>query len=263
MPRRVKSGPRPIALRISQKPSRKQRDVCAVENPCGDSRPRLSVERSSTAMAPASPSELKWVQREQPYSPYCSDRSHPCRPVSVSSCHRSKTPAAKRYPFTGRVVSVDTQAQSAIIDGDAIPGFMEAMAMPYKVKPDATLNHLHAGDSISAEVVVVQPDPKNEDAAPDYWLENVRTITHIDSVPAAGANSLHMPCARRRGPGFFLHQSGRQANFSPAIPRERSVPHLHLYALSVSRLLPAHEQQLRGNLQADRHESSASRRSPV
>ena len=27
--------------------------------------------------------------------------------------------------------------------------------MPYKVKPDATLNHLLPGDSISADVVVV------------------------------------------------------------------------------------------------------------
>ncbi|MGC1647585.1 MAG: SCO family protein [Candidatus Sulfotelmatobacter sp.] len=131
--------------------------------------------------------------------------------VLVSSCHSAKTPPAKRYPFTGRVVAVDTQSQSAIIDGDAIPGFMEAMAMPYKVKPEATLNHLHSGDSISAEVVVVQPDPKNEDAAPDYWLENVKTISRIDAVPAAGANSLHVPAPGEDVPDFsFTNQSGKR-----------------------------------------------------
>jgi protein SCO1/2 len=131
--------------------------------------------------------------------------------VLVSSCHSAKAPAAKRYPFTGRVVAVDTQSQSAIIDGDAIPGFMEAMAMPYKVKPDATLNHLHSGDSISAEVVVVQPDPKNEDAAPDYWLENVKATSHIDPVPAASANSLHMPAPGEEVPDFsFTNQSGKR-----------------------------------------------------
>jgi protein SCO1/2 len=129
----------------------------------------------------------------------------------VSSCHSAKTPAAKRYPFTGRVVAVDTQSQSAIIDGDAIPGFMEAMAMPYKIKPEATLNHLHSGDSISAEVVVVQPDSKNEDAAPDYWLENVKTVTHIDPAPAAGANSLHMPAPGEEVPDFsFTDQAGKR-----------------------------------------------------
>ena len=129
----------------------------------------------------------------------------------LSSCHRSKTPAAKRYPFTGRVVSVDTQAQNALIDGDAIPGFMDAMAMPYKVRPAATLNHLIPGDSISAEVVVIQSDAKNEDASSDYWLENVRTVAHIDPVPAAAANSLHAPTPGEEVPDFsFTNQAGKK-----------------------------------------------------
>ena len=106
---------------------------------------------------------------------------------------------------------MDAQAQSAVIDGDAIPGFMDAMAMSYKVKPEATLNHLHPGDAISAEVVVVQPDPRNEDAAPDYWLENVRTTAHIDPAPAAGANSLHMPAPGEDVPDFsFTNQAGKR-----------------------------------------------------
>ncbi len=129
-----------------------------------------------------------------------------------SSCHRSQTPAAKRYPFTGRVVSIDAQAQSAVIDGDAIPGFMDAMAMPYKLKPTATLNHLIPGDSISAEVVVVRP---NEDAPPDYWLENVRVVRHIDPVPAAGANSRHLPAPGEDVPDFsFTNQNGKHISLS-------------------------------------------------
>jgi len=96
--------------------------------------------------------------------------------LSSSSCHRATPPAAKRYPFTGRVVSIDAQDQSAIIDGDKIPGFMDAMAMSYKVKPPATLPQLSPGDSISAEVVVVDPD---------YWLENVIVTAHAKPAPAA------------------------------------------------------------------------------
>lgn len=123
-----------------------------------------------------------------------------------SSC--SKT-TAKRYPFTGRVVSIDTQAQSAIIDGDAIPGFMEAMPMPYKTKPAATLNHLLPGDSISAEVVVVQS--KSDDSPPDYWLENVKVTAHTDASHATGANSLHMPAPGEDVPDFSLtNQSGKR-----------------------------------------------------
>jgi protein SCO1 len=127
------------------------------------------------------------------------------------SCNRSQTPAAKRYPFTGRVVSVDSQAQAAVIDGDAIPGFMDAMAMPYKIKPAATLHHLLPGDSISADVMVLQPDAKNEDAIPAYWLENVKTIAHIDPAPAAGANGLHMPSPGEDVPDFvFTNQAGKR-----------------------------------------------------
>jgi protein SCO1/2 len=128
-----------------------------------------------------------------------------------SSCHRSKTQAAKRYPFTGHVVTVDHPAQSAIIDGDAIPGFMGAMAMPYKVKPIATLNHLLPGDSISAEVVVVQSEAKTDDVVPDYWLENVRVVAHIDPAPAAAANALHVPAPGEDVPDFaFTNQNGRR-----------------------------------------------------
>ena len=123
-----------------------------------------------------------------------------------SSCHDST--AAKRYPFTGRVVSIDSVAESAIIDGDAVPGFMDAMPMPYKVKPAASLNHLLPGDSISADVVVVR---KTDDAPADYWLENIKVIRHIDSSHAAGSNSLHMPVPGEDVPDFsFTNQSGKR-----------------------------------------------------
>ncbi len=125
----------------------------------------------------------------------------------ISSCHRAET-AAKRYPFTGRVVSVDVQAQSAIIDGDAIPGFMDAMAMPYKTKPPEALNHLLPGDSISADVVVIQP---KDSEPPDYWLENVKVLRHNDASHATGANSLHMPSPGEEVPDFsFTDQSGKR-----------------------------------------------------
>jgi protein SCO1 len=123
-----------------------------------------------------------------------------------SSCHRSP-PAAKRYPFTGRVLAIDSQAQSALIAGDDIPGFMDAMAMPYKIKPDSTLNHLAPGDSVSAEVVVLQP--KSDDAPPDYWLENIKVVGH--TAPVAAANTPHMPAPGEDVPNFsFTNQSGKR-----------------------------------------------------
>jgi len=76
---------------------------------------------------------------------------------------------AKRYHLKGKVVSIDQRAKMAAIDGDAIPGFMEAMTMPYQVKPAEELNKLSAGDTITADVVV-----QNDDA----WLENVLVTGH-------------------------------------------------------------------------------------
>jgi protein SCO1 len=133
----------------------------------------------------------------------------------LCSCQKSApTRATKRYPFTGRVVAIDTQSQSAIIDGDAIPGFMDAMAMPYTIKPASALNGLATGDSISGEVVVVQPDPKNQDAPPEYWIENVKVTGH--GTAAKSANSApHTPSPGEDVPDFaFTNQSGKKISLS-------------------------------------------------
>ena len=83
--------------------------------------------------------------------------------------------------------------------------------MSYKIKPAATLNHLLPGDSISAEVVVLATDPKNEDAASDYWLENVKVIgTPIPLPPQPPAHSTR-PRQAKQVPDFSLtDQSGKR-----------------------------------------------------
>lgn len=77
--------------------------------------------------------------------------------------------AAKRYRLKGKVVSIDKQAKMANIDSEAIPGFMGAMTMPYPVKPEAELDKLSPGDSITADVVV---------ADDNGWLENIVVTGH-------------------------------------------------------------------------------------
>ena len=131
--------------------------------------------------------------------------------IFVASCHRQKPLATKRYPFTGRVISIDQQNESANIDGDMIQGFMEAMAMTYKIKPASALRQLSPGDSISAEVVVVDHDPRAENADSDYWLENVKVTAHAPQPPAAAANALHMPSPGEAVPDFsFTNQDGKR-----------------------------------------------------
>jgi Cu/Ag efflux protein CusF len=80
------------------------------------------------------------------------------------------TPAAKRYHLKGKVVSIDNKSKMANIDSEAIPDFMDAMTMPYTVKPESELDKLKPGDAINADVVV-----QDEKA----WLENVAVTGHV------------------------------------------------------------------------------------
>lgn len=100
--------------------------------------------------------------------------------ASYLSCSRvpnqsgSSSPA-KRYHLKGKILSIDKRANMANIDGEEIPGFMSAMTMPYVVKPAAELDHLSAGDGITADVVV---------EGDDSWIENI-TVTGHSSAPSA------------------------------------------------------------------------------
>src|SRR5579864_6904896 len=133
----------------------------------------------------------------------------------VSSCHRSKPQPVTKYVFTGRVVSIDNQSRTANIDGDMIQGYMEAMVMAYRVKPDSMLAQLNPGDSISADLMVVEHDPRDETAVPDYWLENVKITGHAPQPPAAGPNAMHMPTPGEDVPDFiFTNQDGKRVSLS-------------------------------------------------
>ena len=136
-----------------------------------------------------------------------------CTAVSLS-CSKHTGQSQKRYPFTGRIVLIDKANQSAIIDGDAIPGFMDAMAMDYKIKLAADVNQLAAGDLISAEVVV---ESKDKDSAPDYWLENVKVTGHAkpagDKVEAKPTAELHIPSPGEEVPDFqFINQNANHVS---------------------------------------------------
>jgi len=81
--------------------------------------------------------------------------------------------AAKRYHLKGKVVSLDKKSKMLNVDGEAIPDFMDAMTMPYEVRPESAMDKLKPGDVIAADVVL-----QDEKA----WLENIVVTGH--SAPA-------------------------------------------------------------------------------
>ena len=93
-----------------------------------------------------------------------------CQPAA----NTSNSSTAKRYPFVGKVVSVDKNAKKAKIDHQEIPGYMSAMTMDVPIHEDWVWNDLTPGSEIHAELVV-------DNAAKDpYWLENIGIVAAAD-----------------------------------------------------------------------------------
>jgi len=81
----------------------------------------------------------------------------------------SQTPAIqnfKVYKLRGKVVSTNAAKGEVTLNHEAIPGFMDAMTMPYNLKDATILGELHPGDVITADVLVSQ-DP-NADVLLDH-----------------------------------------------------------------------------------------------
>lgn len=87
------------------------------------------------------------------------------------------------------------------LDHQAIPGFMEAMIMPYKVKDSAILSDLHPGDVITADVLVSQ----NDEA--DVVLDHIVVVAQAkpDYRPTV---VYHVPTAGDVVPDFKLRNQG-------------------------------------------------------
>jgi len=110
-----------------------------------------------------------------------------------------------------------------------IPGFMPAMAMPYRVKDPAVVQELQPGDQIAAEIMF----GKNPS---DYWLEDVR-ITRQSPRPSTPAVVPKMVLPGERVPDAALINQDA-ARFTSRISPEGLARHLHLHALSHARFLP-------------------------
>ena len=111
-------------------------------------------------------------------------------------------PAAHHYPLHGRIISVDKLGHQLIIDHDAIPGFMEAMTMPYSVADNAMLEQVGPGDEIRADIKV-----EGEHIA----IDKVEVVKKATPGSAAVPKSMHVPTTGEPVPNFTLvNQSERR-----------------------------------------------------
>jgi protein SCO1 len=114
------------------------------------------------------------------------------------------SPTFKIYKLRGKVVSTNAATGEVTLDHEAIPGFMDAMTMPYKLKDASVLSELHPGDTITADLLVSQ----NADA--DVLLDRIVVVAQgrPDYKPAV---VYHLPVPGDSVPDFALRNQDGHA----------------------------------------------------
>jgi protein SCO1/2 len=133
---------------------------------------------------------------------------------TLAGCHRAVAPAVapatqKSFAVRGRVVSIDQSTHEVMLDAETIPGYMEAMTMPYKLAQPDTLSELHPGDRITAQLVVDAAYGNDLSGFSNPRLESIVVVAQAkpDYKPAV---QYHVPAPGDAVPDFsLLNQSGR------------------------------------------------------
>jgi protein SCO1 len=114
------------------------------------------------------------------------------------------TSAQKTFTIRGKIVAIN--GARATLDGEDVPGFMEAMTMDYNLADPSVASELHPGDRITARVLA--------DRTPDGDYTNVR-LDNIVVIAQARPDykppiSYHVPAPGDPVPNFaLLNQSDR------------------------------------------------------
>ncbi len=123
----------------------------------------------------------------------------------ASSAAAAAAGELKTFPVRGKIVSVDAANGMVMLDHEAIPGFMDAMTMPYKLKDASVASELHPGDRITAKMLVRKVGDDYDEPVLDEIV--VTAQARPDYKPAV---QYHVPTAGDAVPDFKLvNQSGR------------------------------------------------------
>jgi protein SCO1/2 len=128
-----------------------------------------------------------------------------CKSAGFGAPPAEKTSGAKVYHLRGKIVATDVGSGAVTVDGQAMPGFMEAMTMPYKLAQPNVLSELHPGDMITAHVLVDETPDGPENARLDEIV--VVGQARVDTRPTV---NYHVPSEGDAVPNFaLLNQSDR------------------------------------------------------
>ncbi len=133
----------------------------------------------------------------------CRPSPPPPKTGNSSSSEASSASATRSYPIRGKVVAI--HGPDIVLDHEAVPGFMDAMTMSYKLKDPSIVSELHPGDRITANLLV----RKDVDGFNNELLDSIVIVAQAkpDYKPAV---QYHVPAAGDTVPNFaFRNQSDR------------------------------------------------------
>ena len=124
-----------------------------------------------------------------------------CFATLLAGCSRHASGNAQRYELKGTVVSVDQRGETVTIAHQEIPGYMEAMAMPFKPRDHWVLDQAQPGNRLQATLVV---DGLRS------WLEDVVIMQDAADNGVASTSSVE-PQPGAAVPDFTLtNQNGKR-----------------------------------------------------
>jgi protein SCO1/2 len=74
--------------------------------------------------------------------------------IGLASCGPSPETAAVRHPIAGQLLAVQLDTGDVLLKHDDIPGFMDAMTMPFRVAEPTSILDRRPGDLIAATLVI-------------------------------------------------------------------------------------------------------------
>src|SRR5262249_39087264 len=105
-----------------------------------------------------------------------------CALIAGAASCRHRSEPERRYELKGKVVNVDKRGSAVTISHDAIPGYMDAMTMPFSLKDPSLLDVMSEGDGVQATLVV---------SGARSWLDDV--IVTRQTVDPSNVNSANSP----------------------------------------------------------------------
>ena len=115
--------------------------------------------------------------------------------AGLAGCRRQSPGDEQRYELKGKVVSVDLRGETVTIAHESIPGYMEAMAMPFKLKEKWAYQVLTQGDHLQATLVV---------SGERTWLEDLSIVRESPDPVGAQSTGFAEPKIGDEVPDFTL-----------------------------------------------------------